>query len=167
MVGDIILYTILFLLLSLLMGIFFCMLFTAHQDMVEKGSTVGKFLLDIFVIVCMYFSYLLFDAMWFQPHNDLCEYRGTKNGESTYVTYNLFFTDSAYVKAQAVDTITATVIEFPQGECGNHIHAKLKCSDGYEITNEPLYNIKLNQAKGKKYKVKREYFPDKKYTLIQ
>lgn len=167
MVGDIILCTLMFFLISMLIGIFFCMTFTVHQDLVKKGSTVGKFLFNIFVIVCMYLSYLAFDAMWLEPHNNLCEYRGTKNGESTYVTYNLFFTDSVYIKAQAVDTITAAVIEFSHGECDNHIHAKLICSDGYEFTNECLYNIKMNQAKEKKYKVKREYFPYKKYTLIQ
>ena len=167
MVGDIILMTIIFLLLSFLIGIFFCMMFGAHQDLVNKGSTFGKFLLNVFVIVCMYLSYLAFDAMWLKPHDSLCEYRGTVDGESTYVTYNLFFTDSAYVKTQAVDTITAVVTGFPQGACDDHIHATLKCEDGYELTNERLWNIKLNQAKGKKYKVKREYFPDKKYTLIQ
>lgn len=167
MIGHIILYTILFLLSSFLIGIFFIMMFTAHQDFDEKGLTANKLGIDLFAIVCIYLSYLAFDAMWMKPHDYLYEYRGTKNGESTYVTYNMFFTDSTYVKVHAADTITAVVTKVTHNTCIDHLHAQLKCEDGYKFSDERLWNITENQAKRKKYKVKREYFPDKTYTLIQ
>lgn len=145
------------------MCIGFIGLIALHEDC--ASNRFSKFLVKIVICIAMYCSWLVFSWAFLNIHECYYEYRGIENGKEKYVEYNMFKTDSTYIYADMPDTITGTVIKSELHD--NHLHVNIECEDGYKINDVILDNITVKEARNKKYKVRVNYYPIQKYTLLK